>query len=196
MSMVNQGARFLRWEKRCSIILAERSPREHATGRPDILGVTDSRHLLEIEIKTSVSDFRANAKKPHIARLDATDKEVRDFQFESAPKQFWYLVTREILEKIRPECPSWAGLMIHGDYQVEVVKPAPTNKLSRRLSIKECARLVRCMGNQMMSLMTSIEGFRNRDSIGGAWDSTSSDDCWTRYNKWSGDGKEYSNFQI
>jgi hypothetical protein len=138
----------MRWlwiEKKCPYIVRERTPR-YGIGQPDVIGVTASRFITEIEIKRSVSDFRADAKK-HCRRN-------RDLYPQLIPKQFYYLAPADVADKILPQIPDWAGLMKPSEncWDAVVVKNAPVNKASQRLSIKECIKLARNMVNHMMSL--------------------------------------------
>lgn len=138
------------------MVLHERSPREHAHGRPDILGVTRAGHLLEIEVKRTVSDFRANADKRHVVN--------RHLWLHHWPKLFWFLVPPHLAEKVRPELPDFAGLLTtfgpDEGYGIRSVHPAPSNPKAERLSIQECIRLVRLQTNQLMSLHHQIHTSR------------------------------------
>lgn len=141
--------RWLRWEKRCQLVLRERSPRAYSCGQPDVLGVMASRHLIEIEIKRSVSDFRADGLK--LSRSDRKpDNPNLERLLKKLPKQFYYLIPAELQARIEPEVPLWAGLMIGPtahNYCLTVVKKAPNNASSQRLTIKECCHLVHMISN-------------------------------------------------
>jgi len=152
VSLELMAMRWLWLDRKCKIVLEQRSPR-YWTGHPDVIGVTTSRHLLEIEIKRSVSDFRADAFKHH--RLPAT----RQFHIAEQPRQFYYLAPRDLIEKILPILPTWAGLMKPdgGGYSAEVVKVAPVNAASKKLSLKECVKLARLMTNHMMTYAKHCE---------------------------------------
>ncbi len=126
--------RWLRFEKACPVALFERSPR-FSGGRPDVLGITKTRYLLEIEVKRSFADFRANSKKNHIIHRE---HEAFKLQAERLalkwPKQFWFLVPPELVKKVEPWIPDYAGLLrgpIDGEPQgVYCVKQSPVNKSS------------------------------------------------------------------
>lgn len=139
--------------KRPVVVLTERTPR-HRIGydRPDMLAILQSRFLFEIEVKRSVSDFKNDANKNHVAN--------RDFCVKQWPRQFYYAVPIEIREKVQPLVPDWAGLLTVSAYRVDAVKRAPLNKESRRLSVKEVIRLGKNMGSQLTSLMFSLEGIK------------------------------------
>jgi len=150
---------WLRYEKRCSVVITGRSPRcDH--GLPDVLGITQNRYLLEIEIKRSLSDFRANGRKPFIAERDAMFKLEGEVSNEKWPRNFWYLVPHELADKIKPLLPPWAGLLrgpTEGEVQsVWSVVTAPQNKASKPLDQQEFERLAHCMSNQIWSLTDSV----------------------------------------
>lgn len=185
MSEVNlelMAMRWLRWEKRCVIVITERSPRALWCGEPDVLGMTKDRYLYEIEVKRSLSDFRADAKKPSRAWS-------RNTRPEMFPKQFYYLVPNEMAFKVNGELPDWAGLMRgpgSEDIQcVHVVKSAPNWKPTKRLTPKEAAYLVMKMSNQILSLAEANEALHCRTFEDKGWDS------WQRNYI-----PDYNNFQI
>ena len=179
MNLELMAMRWLRWEKRCVIVVNERTPREYPCGLPDVLGVLCSRHMIEIEVKRSFSDFKADFKKG--------SRRSRDLYPAKYPKQFYYLVLPEIAERVEPLLPNWAGLMrgpIAGEvYTLRVIKTAPTNKDASKLTPKECGRLVYKMANQIVSMSEVMERthFYN-DSHG-----------WDHQHLWQPD---YTNFQI
>lgn len=159
MTLELLAMRFLRFEKQCPVALFERTPRG-SNGLPDVLGVTRARFLLEIEIKRSVSDFRANSRKPFQRVRDGKECQFSHQNHFRWPKQFWFLVPPELVTKVEPMIPDWAGLMRGPEknerYQVWVVKKAPSNKESRRLSNLELMSLGHCMANQIYSFAESL----------------------------------------
>lgn len=109
--------------------------------------------MIEIEIKRTLSDFRADSKKPHIVhRTDLINR---------WPKWFYYLVTPQIADKVSAECPSWAGLLTVNDYHVISVKQAEPNNLSEKLSVKDSIRLFRVLGNQILSSESRYASIHN-----------------------------------
>ena len=52
-----RAAEWLRYERRCPIIAFERPPQSWGSYRPDVLGITRGRALIEVEIKVTLSDF-------------------------------------------------------------------------------------------------------------------------------------------
>lgn len=144
--------RWLRFKQNAIVVLRERTPR-YQCGQPDVLGVTCGRYMTEIEIKRTVADFRADAKKLHRCK--------RDIWIKSMPRQFYYLCTDAIMDRVKDGLPEWAGLLVaHDDRYVpdlSVLKRAPVNKESRRLSVKECVKLAQLMGNHLLSAETSLD---------------------------------------
>jgi len=140
----------LRFEKRCPIVLWERTPRP--CGIPDVLGITKDRYLVEIEIKRTIGDFRANEDKPHVRS--------RELILPRWPRLFWFAVPRALVDKVSKELPPYAGLLTADDSDagtLEVVKAASENKESRRVTLKEAVRAVECQTNQLWSAIKRIE---------------------------------------
>jgi hypothetical protein len=146
---------WLRTEKRCAIVTRERSFR-YMAGQPDVIGITKARFVIEIEIKRSVADFRADAKKHH--------RQNRGFYLDSQPNQFYYLMPKLIADKVESEVPIWAGLMFVDEqgYGCQVRNVAPVNKLSRKVSLKECVRAVEHQTNFILSLERQNDNFKCR----------------------------------
>jgi hypothetical protein len=165
MNLELLGMQFLRNEKRCMFVINERTPR-YQNGTPDVLGVTPARFLLEIEVKRSLSDFKADFSKVHRRLLLAPEEAPNVWQ--NRPKQFWYLVPTALTPKVIDLVPEWAGLMeaAHG---VTVIKPAPTNKLSNKLTIRECCQLAHLLANQVIALKQSADRWRRRFEDGEWW---------------------------
>ena len=155
---------WLRFEKRCHVALFERSPREQFNGRPDVIGVTRQGFLMEIEIKRSVKDFKADRLKPHVAGRDIADHP----HWNKWPRWFWYLVPKDICDEVTPLVPSWAGLL-RGPSNDEAqglfsIVPAIQNHQSAKLTPKECVRLARCMANQIYSFSLRLSAKTERDA--------------------------------
>lgn len=148
MSLEYAALWWLAYEKKCHYVLEQRSPR-YGLGSPDIIGVTQGRYLTEIEIKRSASDFRADAKKHH--RINQiTRREIR-------PRQLYYLMPEKLAVKMLDEIPEHAGLMtVRNGRYIKIIRNAPVNKESGKLTLKECVRLCRQMTNHMMSYALTV----------------------------------------
>lgn len=152
------GLNWLRFEKRCPVVLWERSPRQHQCGRPDLLGVTKDRQLIEIEVKRSMSDFRNNQEK-RCMKWRETGK-----FYDRLPRQFYFLVSHNIADKVLGELPEWAGLMRGPGpmdiQQLVVVKRAPLNQYATKLSTRECVEVAHLMANQVCSVASENTNLR------------------------------------
>lgn len=156
MSLENRALHWLAYVKKCMCVTMERAPR-YQLGSPDVLGVSPGRKLIEIEIKRSMSDFRANSKKRHIVN--------REMFITKAPYQFYFLVPENLTVKVAKELPEWAGLMDDSMNWLNVIKIAPVNKQSEKLNPIECARLMRNLSNHIVSLHNSIDEWRNSQEM-------------------------------
>lgn len=134
---------WLRFVRQCPVVLFERSPRQDFCGKPDVLGVTQSRYLIEFECKRSMSDYRANAaKKSQIHRRDG-------YRLDLFPRQYYFCVTEQMIDRAKDELPEYAGIVSCGGRDGLVFhKNAPILKESKRLSLKECVKLSKAMCSQ------------------------------------------------
>lgn len=161
MTLEHLALRWLRLDKACVAAMHERSPRPLA-GQPDVLGVTKAGYLIEVEIKRSMSDFRANAEKRHIRARHVGQPGDKPW-LARYPRQYWFLVDSKLEEKAKSELPEWAGLLIGRDYYISEAVKAPVNTAATRLNAKEYLSLGRLMANQILSLSTQMEVFRLKD---------------------------------
>lgn len=156
MSIELACMRWLRFEKKCMFVLNERTP-QWGVGLPDVLGVTRAREVTEIEVKRSMSDFRANAKKYCIIN--------REHFLERWPKQYYFAVPPKMKDKVLAELPEWAGLLVVEHFNVTAAKVAPINKSARKLTVKQCCRLAECMANQIAAQATMLVGIEHRERV-------------------------------
>jgi hypothetical protein len=153
MILEHTALKWLAFEKNCLAVMHERTPR-YCTGIPDVLGLTRGRHLIEIEIKRSVSDFKRNEKK--------ISSRNRDIYLSYHPRQFYFFVPEEIHDKVVPLCPEWAGLAkLSNGVTFEVTKLAPVNEKSKRLTTKECVKFFHSLSNQVVSFSCWIDRIEN-----------------------------------
>lgn len=162
MTLEYMAMAWLRFEKNCPVALFERTPRS-GHGEPDVLGITRARYLLEVEIKRSVSDFRANANK-YFHRCREVDGD--DSMY---PSMYWFLTPSELTEKVLPLVPRWAGLLRGDQSGIKIVKDAPRNLKSKRLTTKECVALASRMANQIYSMARRICGEAEWDKHNERW---------------------------
>ncbi len=141
------AAAFLRYTKQCPVIAFERGVDWHI--RPDVLAVTKSRYLIEIEIKLTLADFKADRKKRrwHNNLYGGVGR-----------RQFYYCVPQTLVEKVEGIVPTGCGLMMPTDHVmnginvVRVIKRAPLNRKAPRLSLKQIVEMVRNQSGTLCSL--------------------------------------------
>ena len=109
-----------------------------------MLGITKSRNRVEIEVKFSLQDFRRNSAKWIVAN--------RKLQIDRWPWKHFFLVPPELVEPVTRECPEWAGILTCGLYGVHVVREAPMNQESRRMSVKQCVKTAYLLSNQVIAM--------------------------------------------
>jgi len=146
---------FLKWEKRCDFVLLERCPR-YTGGRPDVIGISNEREIYEVEIKRTIQDLKANAKKQHVRSHSLNlDNDPR------WPKYFWFLVPHTLALQAVGMLPDYAGLLrgpTKDEVQcVHIVRKARANKAHQPLNEKEFQWLARVMGNQIIAQKRKID---------------------------------------
>ncbi|MDE2105439.1 MAG: hypothetical protein KGL39_49890 [Patescibacteria group bacterium] len=153
MNLELAAMRWLWLEKKCHYIVEQRTPR-HGMGQPDVIGVTKDRYLVEVEIKRSVSDFRADRAKNH--RQNSSN----GFHLV---KYFYYLMPYKVFEKVELEIPEWAGVLTLGEDQImPVVKCRAPSLTGKKLSLKECAKMARAIVNHSMTTRIQLERAKQR----------------------------------
>lgn len=105
----------------------------------DLWAVTKAGYVVEYEVKLSLADFTADARKSQMMRVrneDGSSWETRNKHAMLAagtcvPSRFFYVVPKELRETIEPRLPEWAGLITAQDWPshswspCRQVKPAP-----------------------------------------------------------------------
>lgn len=156
MTLELQAFTYLRHERRCPIVLYERSPRQIIhNDRPDVMGVTSARFLIEIEAKRTFADFAANAEKRHVTN--------RPMLLSRWPKQFYFIVPEKLAARVLPALPEWAGLLV-SDHRAlpRVARDAPVNHSSRKLTVKQALRIVHLQSNQVWAAELRLYHARDR----------------------------------
>ena len=108
--------------------------------RPDVIGVTRDRRVIEIELKESFSDFKANGEKRGIQwRKNGWATEY--------PLKFYFAVPQRLAEQVKPLLTT-EGLLTISDGesrygpQIEVIKRATIDKRATRISVLQMGRMV------------------------------------------------------
>ena len=137
------GMTYLAYTLNHPAVCAERHFRG-GLGDPDIISVSKARCVTEIEIKVTMSDFRANSHKRHIIS--------RSWNVARWPKFYYFLVPPAMVDDVLMEMHTWAGLLtVDEKMQIKVISRAPENSFAKRATMKECAKLVRCLTNQAIA---------------------------------------------
>lgn len=138
--LVASAAQWLRYKRQCFLIATERGL--YPWGRPDVFGVTLQRRTIEVEVKVTLADFRANAKK-RISGLPRAHWH---------PWQFYFIVPPALVESVALELPEWSGLLTLDTYRdylpcrvVKVVKRSPCNDLSPQVKVRDLAEMAKHM---------------------------------------------------
>jgi len=99
----------------------------------DILIIKPSGYAIEVEIKMSVSDFKADMKKKHS-------------HINEKLRQLYYAMPENVFDACKHDIPDYAGVLILYNYdnfeRVKELKYAP-KKEARKLTIEEQNKLMR-----------------------------------------------------
>lgn len=111
----------------------------------DLWMVTRAGYATEFEIKTSLADFRVDAKKSREKWVQAmqtttTERKHDLIGLDAGPSRFFYAVPKAIKDAVEAELPEWAGLVTprHDDsprHGVRIIRDAPrlhTTKINKR----------------------------------------------------------------
>ena len=100
----------------------------------DLLILTKSLYLTEIEIKISASDFRIDAAK----HKSSIDKKMHD----EFIRRFFYAAPKKLAEKILAET-NFGVISIDDQSRIEILRKAPLNKNARKMTERECLNMLR-----------------------------------------------------
>lgn len=103
----------------------------------DILSVTKNNYLREIEIKISVSDFKADFKKKH--------------NHEGNIRQFYYAVPYYILDDIKDLVPEHAGILV-AEYNVNLSESWQLKKHKKSIDNKSAKPIDEKMLNEIFRI--------------------------------------------
>lgn len=152
-------AAYLRYRRQCPIIAFERGI-SGSFDNPDVLAVTNSRFLIEVEVKVSLSDFRHDASKR---------KWQKPFAGRLCARQFYYAVPPEMVDKVQADWPHPdRGLLTLGHKityghlkEVIVMRPAKAAS-AKSLSTKQIVQLVHHQSGTLVSLARDKEALQAR----------------------------------
>jgi hypothetical protein len=144
LDLESSALQWLLYKKKCIITSMERGLYDFY--KPDVLGVTKKRELIEIEIKRSFQDFKANFKKDFF----------KIAKKEHLPHYFYFLVTPDIanqcLEYYNPIHECYGILTVNKVGIIYSVKKVEKNKLRKKLTLLQLTKLVRSQSKTIYSL--------------------------------------------
>lgn len=103
----------------------------------DILSVTKNNYLREVEIKISVSDFKADFKKKH--------------NHEGNIRQFYYAVPYYVLDDIKDLVPEHAGILV-AEYNVNLSESWQLKKHKKSIDNKSAKPIDEKMLNEIFRI--------------------------------------------
>jgi hypothetical protein len=114
----------------------------------DLFVLTKSNLVKEVEIKISVSDFRADFKKWHQHKSKYV-------------KEFYYAFPKELYDKVKDEVPEHAGIIIcdryaNGRIYARIVKNAKINSKCEKLSVDDQLKIERLGCMRIWSLKEKV----------------------------------------
>jgi hypothetical protein len=158
-------ASWMRYARGCAIVTFERGP--NYGDRPDVYGVNESRFGVEVEIKVSLSDFKRDL-----------GKRKWDYQW-IAPKFFYFMVPRSLVEKVRPILPEGAGLLTLAKHAVDPYSGLPAlqcevkpkaNPKAKRLTLATTIKMVKNQTGTVCSLAVAQANFFRNANTKEKWD--------------------------
>lgn len=150
------AAQWLRYDRQCPLVTFERGLKEYHgyNAAPDVLAVTKKRFLVEIEIKISMADFKANFKK-RIHFMQARG-------YYKKPHEYWFLVPPHLVDKVKEsELITCEGILTVGGRPngysdlpsiVEVRAPV-INKKTPKVSVTQAMKMVKNQSGAMVSML-------------------------------------------
>jgi len=129
-------------------------------GQADVLAITPDRYLIEVEVKTSLADFRKDIKKPkHRAFRDGDDR--------YPTKYFHFAVPRELANQASLLCDNlfpYAGVLgTDGHDWADVTSYRRARQLAgQRLTFKQILHMVREQSATLCRLAKALAQERNK----------------------------------
>lgn len=151
---------WLRYVRHCKLVVMERGMIYRS--RPDLFGITPQRYGIEIEIKRTTSDFKANERKSVLCP---------DGNLAPWIRQFYFLVPPKLVPDVSAMVPSYSGLITLSDLRngfthinlATVVKRAPCNLEAERISVQDMIHMVQHQTSTMSRLLSRLANYeRNK----------------------------------
>jgi hypothetical protein len=164
---------WLRYEQGCHIVTFERTPID-TESRPDVLGMTRNRQLIEVEIKVDAADLRRDSSKDH-RRAVAQDIQRRN---PSSANHLYYIVPEEMVGIALDELPTHCGVISpnhgirhgHTGFPTIAVHRKAVMLHERRLSVKDALVMAKQMSGSMCSMAIELSMARLKYDINVAFE--------------------------
>lgn len=146
-------ANYFRYARACPLVTLEYYHFRDACVQPDVLCLDKKRRLIEIEVKISLSDFKADAKKQIW--------ESRNLGMRW-PWKFYYAVPIQLEQKVKPILPAGCGLLrvedgeVYRKNPVRAVTVAETAPAHKECEIVDDARYERMVAAQSASMCCAL----------------------------------------
>lgn len=171
-------ARYLRYEMQCPIIALELNPRLTASndgGLADLLAVDKTGHIVEVEVKVSLADFKADRRKEKheafrkYAELPYKGRKVRYFTAKERileprvyfTNRFYFAVPHDLGNEVKLYCDRaypYAGVFTIGEYfygNVSVHRQ-PKKLYPNKISLLEATRLAKGQSATIVRLLDEL----------------------------------------
>ena len=187
----NRIARYLRYERNCPVLALECPCRLASTynngGAADLLAVDNTRHVIEVEIKVSISDLRADRKKEkheYFRKLHGMPYKQRKQRYfgdtrlneplEYPTHLFYYAFPEELINQATPICDDlfpYAGILypsisIYGtsvnriEREFIVVKKKAKPLHNGKISLKQITILTKHQSGTLVRLLDEIDNWK------------------------------------
>lgn len=160
MDLEYHGLSWLRYEQQCPLAWEQRN---FSLGsrwtRPDLCGITKDRKAIEIEIKRTLADFKADSDKPKIELLKQAGRG------EYLPWKFFYLAEKKLAVQMVPLLTHdiFGVLSLDPKYcTVDVLKPSVPYRKTYKIKLKHMVQIAMNISAYNLSLRHTISGLRNR----------------------------------
>ena len=151
-------ANYYRYQRQCPIVALEAWNYRYPNYQPDVLVVDKQNRLIEIEVKVSLTDFKADRKKKiwQVRRMDPNEW----------PWQVYFAVPDHLIEKVQPELPAGCGLleisskwlvMDNIEMAVKCAGKAPTHKGGANVSDRYLQTIIAAQSATLCRSLSKIE---------------------------------------
>lgn len=123
----------------------------------DLLIITKAGRINEVEIKVSVADFRADAKKDKWLKASINQR------FNEIINCFYYAMPLEIYDKVKNEIPAFAGVITYNQRNktASIIKKAKINRSAKYVSSDDKLKLARLLNFRYWNIVNKKQRIKN-----------------------------------